>query len=177
MGTSLVGIDFSASAIRAARVLANTRENGKQARFIVADATETGLPSASVDGIVSVDALMFVDACRAAHEIARLLRPHGVVALTTVETLVDPPMPTLVRDYRPIFEAAGLRVLTHEVMAGHRERSLEFYRALEERADALRAEIGEPADTLLEEARGALRRAKDPQRMRPVFMVARRVSA
>lgn len=171
---ALCGVDQSPSAIELARSLATTRPLKESARFQVSDATETGLPDSSVDAIVSVDVLMFVDPQRATREIARVLRPGGIVALTTVEALVDPFTPTLVRDYRPLFEMAGLRVQVHETMTNHPARLLAFYQAIAARGKELRREVGTIADILLEEARNGIQRAGKPSRVRPIFLAARR---
>ena len=90
----------------------------------------------------------------------------------SVETLVDPFTPTLVRDYRPIFEAAGFTILQYEEVADYRDRSLIYFRAIEERADAMYAEIGSAADILIDEARDSLEKAKKSPRVRTVFLVA-----
>ena len=175
-GASLVGIDFAPSAIEAARSLAERRSMSARVRFDVADATATGLPSASVDAIMSIDALMFIDAQKAATEIARILKPDGVLIVTAAEALIEPFTPTIVRDYRPIFERLGFRTILHEELTGRHERQLALYRALCERAERLRNEIGETAEILLEEARNGLTRARQgPVRVRDVLFVVQRI--
>jgi len=120
---------------------------------------------------------MFIEPERVAKEIGRLLKPAGVIVATAAESLVDPFLPTLVRDYRPIFERVGFRIRIHEEFAGHDEQQLALYRALRERGVALRAEIGEAADILLEEARNGLERALTKTvRSRNVLLVAERMS-
>ena len=172
-GASLMGIDFSDAAVKAAISLAECRNMTSRAQFVVADATATGIPSGSVAGIMSVDALMFIDPERVAKEIARLLKPGGVVVATAAESLVGPFMPTLVRDYRPTFETAGFRIRIHEELTGHEDQQLALYRALCERDVALRAEIGEAAERLLEEARTGLERAgPGTVRVRNILLVA-----
>lgn len=173
---SLIGVDFSHAAVEAARVLARRRDMSARARFLVADATATGIPDESVAAVMSIDAFMFLDAERVANEIGRLLKSGGVAVATTAESLVDPFVPTLVRDYRPIFEAAGFRIRIHESVAGHVEQQLSLYRALLDRGAALREEIGEPADVLLEEAcTGLQRAATKTARVRNMLLVAERV--
>lgn len=84
----LVGVDvtdapFPAAATRAARA-------GVPATFHVASMASTGLPDASVDAVVSVDALQFVEyPVRAFCEVARILRPGGRLALTAAEPVDD----------------------------------------------------------------------------------------
>lgn len=172
-GAHLIGVDFSASAIGAAATLAERRSMSGRARFVAADATATGLPDACAAGVMSVDALMFIDPERVATEIRRLLKPRGRFVMTVAESLVEPFTPALVTDYRPVFERAGLRTVLRDDLAGHDEQQLALYRALDERAERLLAEMGEAAESLLEEARGGLERK--PRRVRHVFMVAERV--
>lgn len=173
-GASLIGVDFAANAVEAARLLAQKRKMTSRARFMVADATATGM-DASVSAVMSIDALMFIDASSVATEIARVLKPGGMLAITAAESLVEPFLPTLVRDYRPIFERAGFRTLVHEVPAGRHEQQLAFYRALEQSSERLRIEIGEAAEVLLEEARNGLARAhQKTTRVRNVLFVAQR---
>jgi ubiquinone/menaquinone biosynthesis C-methylase UbiE/ribosomal protein S18 acetylase RimI-like enzyme len=172
---SLVGIDFSPVAIDYATALAERRKMSKRARFQVAPATATGLPQASATGLISIDMVMFVDARDVAAEIARVLEPGGVFAMTAAESLVEPFLPTLVRDYRPIFEEAGFTTLLHEEQPSRNGRRLAFYRALDERAEALQAELGESAEMLLAEARDVLARAGDGvTRVRDMIYVGRR---
>ena len=64
---------------------------------------------------MSVDALQFIDAEAAAAEIARILQAGGRAVITTWEALTEVEVPTVVRDYRPYFSAAGLRVSRVEV--------------------------------------------------------------
>jgi len=174
-GASLIGLDFAAAAVDAAASLAERRNMTSRAQFVVADATATGLPSGSISGVMSVDALMFIDPQRVAKEIGRILRPDGVVVATAAESLVEPFMPTLVRNYRLIFEAAGFRIRHHEKSTSSDEQRLALYRALQERCVALRAEIGEAANVLLEEARDGLERDTKAIRVRHVLLIAERL--
>jgi ubiquinone/menaquinone biosynthesis C-methylase UbiE len=174
-GASLVGVDFSAAAIREAAKLARERGRAEQARFVVADAEETGLTTAAFDAVVCIDALIFMKAERAANEIARLLRRGGYAVATSWEMLSDDVLlPSMVRDYAPIFDSAGLAIQTHEVLTGWSERLTLYYRALIERESALREEMGEAASSLLEEARDGIAREGRPPRVRKVFIVAER---
>jgi SAM-dependent methyltransferase len=174
-GASIVGVDFSAAAIREATALAETRGHGERAHFVVANLERTGLPDAQFSAAICIDALIFVDASEAAREIARLLRPGGIFVATSWEALADDlPLATMVRDYTPFLEAAGLTVRTHELLEGWNERQAVFYRALLDRESALSDEMGEAADSLLDEARQYFERAALPRRVRKVFIVAER---
>jgi SAM-dependent methyltransferase len=112
-GAALVGVDFSAAAVKAAQTLAQQRPLPSPTRFVVAHAVATGLDDAFAKGVMSIDALMFIDSS-AIDEIARIIKPGGTAVIRAAETLGDPHLPTLVPDYRPIFEAAGFTIEVRE---------------------------------------------------------------
>ncbi len=122
---------------------------------------------------MSIDAIQFMDARSVATEIARLLRPGGVAASTTMEALVDDlPVATVAKDYRAVFKAAGFSIRDYEKIADFDVRENALYRSIEFYRDALLEEIVEAATPLLEEARDRLERAKAPPRVRKIFLVA-----
>lgn len=83
-GASLVGIDFAASALTAARALADRRE--QQAEFLLGDLVATGLPDEHADAVLVVDAIQFPSDPRTAYaEIFRILKPGAPVVLTCWE--------------------------------------------------------------------------------------------
>jgi ubiquinone/menaquinone biosynthesis C-methylase UbiE len=170
-GASLVGVDFSEVGVGAATALA--RQQGiARASFVNADATHTGLPAKTFDGLMSIDAIQFMDPLGVATEIARLLRPGGVAAVTTMEALVDDlPVATVSKDYRAVFEAAGFSIREYEQIADG-ERNNALYESIEFYREPLLEEIGEAANPMLEEARDRLERAKAPPRVRKIFLVA-----
>jgi SAM-dependent methyltransferase len=85
----LVGVDFSAEALRQATESAAAVE--LVAEFVVGDRAATGLEDASVDGVLCVDAIQFADAPAAAYaELRRVLRPGGRVVLTCWESTAGP---------------------------------------------------------------------------------------
>jgi len=172
-GASIVGIDFASAAVDAASALSERRDLLTCSRFMVAEATATGMADAAVDAVMSIDAMMFVDAGLAAREIARVLKSGGRLVMTSPESLVEPFFPTLVRDYRPFFEAAGFATVGHEELTGYADRQLSFYQALDDRSDRLLAEMGGPAERLLEEARNGI--APHATRLRHVLYVAERL--
>ena len=171
-GASVTGVDFSAAAVQAARDLAATRAL-RDARFICADIVDTGLPDASFDAAMCIDAMIFAPPRDFAREVARVLKPGGRLAATTWEALDDSlPLPTLVADYRPILEAAGLSILEHEVIDAHRELGRALFSEIVSREEYLRAELGESAEGLVAEAHDFLDRLKRPTRVRRMFLVA-----
>lgn len=82
-GCRLVGVDFSAVAIRQARERA-----GDRGEFRVGELTATGLDTASVDALLIVDAIQFADSkVKALKECRRVLRPGGRLVITCWEAL------------------------------------------------------------------------------------------
>ncbi len=80
---SMVGVDVTEAIVERGRRL--TREEGldDKIRFILADACQSGLPSASADFIWSEDAWCYVpDKPRLIAEAARIVRRGGVIAFT-----------------------------------------------------------------------------------------------
>jgi SAM-dependent methyltransferase len=80
---SMVGVDVTEAVVDRGRRL--TREEGLDDRiqFIVADACQSGLPSASADFVWSEDAWCYVaDKPRLIAEAVRIVRPGGVIAFT-----------------------------------------------------------------------------------------------
>jgi ubiquinone/menaquinone biosynthesis C-methylase UbiE len=173
-GASLIGVDASSAAVATATALAQRRGMEGRTRFICADFGATGLPDDCADGIMSLDALMFVDPRGAALEMRRLMKRGARLVVRAVESLVDPFTPTLVRDYRPVFEDAGFAMLRHEEVADYRARSLSYFQAIAERAAAMRAEIGPAADILIEEALDSIEKGKKAPRARTVCFTAQR---
>jgi SAM-dependent methyltransferase len=83
-GADLIGVDFSAEAVRQAVALAQQRS--QVAHFRVNDLTATGLQTVSIDAILCVDAIQFANPPAAAYrEMRRVLRPGGRAALTCWE--------------------------------------------------------------------------------------------
>lgn len=85
-GASLVGVDFSAEAVRQATAQAAALR--REAEFLVGGLEATGLADASVDAVLVVDAVQFAESpSRAYTELARVLRPGGRVVLTCWEVV------------------------------------------------------------------------------------------
>jgi SAM-dependent methyltransferase len=86
-GASLIGVDFSVQALTQAREQA-ARVGVPTATFGVGELTATGLPDASVEGVLCTDAIQFPDQPALAYdEIRRALKPGGRVVLTGWEAV------------------------------------------------------------------------------------------
>jgi ubiquinone/menaquinone biosynthesis C-methylase UbiE len=97
----LIGIDFSAVALREARANSARRVPSGTADFRIGTLTSTGLPSGSARAVMCVDAVQFADPPLAAlHEFRRILAPAGRVALTCWEAST-PSDNTILRDGVP----------------------------------------------------------------------------
>ena len=171
-GASVVGVDISATAIENARALAERRGLSERARFVTADAIASGLAGAEADAVVSIDAVMFSDPTAFIAEIARLLRPQGRAVVVAAQAISEEAPDVLPRNYRPLFTACGLNVLEYRALKGYDERLLSLYRALNDRADGLRREIGVGGDYLIAEAQKWLSREHLPPRTREMLIVA-----
>jgi len=81
-GTRLIGVDFSAEAVRQATEHAR-RWEGVAAEFRVGDLASTGLESGVASGVLCVDAIQFAAQPEAAYtEMRRILAPGGRAVLT-----------------------------------------------------------------------------------------------
>jgi ubiquinone/menaquinone biosynthesis C-methylase UbiE len=143
-GAHVVGIDVSSIGIAHANERADREGMTGQARFQVGDVTATGLPAASVDAAMSVDALVFVPDIEAVMaEVARILRPGGHFAFITREqsapstSFGTPSRP----DYRPALTGAGLEIDTYEETPHWAERQFALLRAMAAAEPQLRAEM------------------------------------
>jgi SAM-dependent methyltransferase len=106
-GARLVGVDFSSEALRQAAELA--RRWPVQASFSLGELSATGLADASVDAVLVVDAVQFVERpAQAYRELRRVLVPGGRAVLTCWEAAdrADERVPERLRQ---VDLAAGLR--------------------------------------------------------------------
>ncbi len=106
----LIGVDFSAEAVRQAGQ--HARRLGCPADFRVGDLAATGLDAGSASAVLCVDAIQFApDPGAAYREIRRILAPGGHVVLTCWEALTadDERVPGRLRttDLRAGLTAAG----------------------------------------------------------------------
>jgi ubiquinone/menaquinone biosynthesis C-methylase UbiE len=107
----LVGVDFSPVAVDQAAQRAVLFGLAGRARFVVGDLARTGLPKASADAAVSIDAFGFAaDPAAAAAEARRILRPGRRLVLTNWQPKVpgDIRLPGRMRtDWPPLLHGTG----------------------------------------------------------------------
>jgi SAM-dependent methyltransferase len=88
LGAKLIGVDFSAEAIRQATERRALFGLESTATFTVGSLEATGLADASADAVICIDAFQFAsDTVAAAVEIRRILRPGRRVVLTSWEAV------------------------------------------------------------------------------------------
>ena len=173
-GATCSAVDFSTVAIQHAAELAKSRGLNGRATFVAADMCESGLESKAFDSVLSVDAVQFVDADKIAAEIARILRPGGIAVVRSWEALSeDVPRPTMVTDYRPVFERAGFQLVSKAIIEDRLEW-LNYFTEIDRRASAFREELGDAVEPILEEAAEMLRRADQPPRTQRMLLKVRR---
>jgi SAM-dependent methyltransferase len=89
-GARVIGVDFSAVAVRQAAEAAAAAGLADRTEFRVGELEAIGLPDASVDAVLCVDAIQFAaDVTAGATEVRRVLRPGGPAFVTCWEP-VDP---------------------------------------------------------------------------------------
>jgi ubiquinone/menaquinone biosynthesis C-methylase UbiE len=160
-GAALIGVDFSPVAVEQATRRADLFGLADRARYVVGDLTGTGLPDATADAAICIDAMHFpAEPVAAAAEAARILRPGGRLVLTNWQSRgrQDSRLPYRLRDraWRPILERAGFIDVRVEARPEWHEVFTRLYRTA--------LEAGDPAgDTgladLQEEARRSLETA------------------
>jgi SAM-dependent methyltransferase len=179
-GANLIGVDLSAVAVAQATVRAKALGLAEHATFVAGTFADTGLPSSTVDGIMSEDALQYAPDKRAAlQEAARVLRPDGRFVFTAFE--LDPAhvtgLPVIgadpVNDYRPLLEAAGFAVSVYEEVPGWPEPMTAAYTAVLASKDALTNEMGEAAIAALS-AEMSLTLDRKPYKRRVLAVAIRR---
>jgi SAM-dependent methyltransferase len=167
-GARVLGVDFSPVAIEQARARTAVFDLNGRAEYSVGDLARTGLPDATTDAVMCVDAIHFAESGVAVgREIQRILRPGGRVVLTCWEAIdaSDETLPERLRriDLAGTLTAAGFV----EIEVVERPEWDLSGRALWEAAIALDC-AGDPAlQSLQDEAKRTL----------PAFDRARRVRA
>ena len=112
-GCRLIGVDFSEVAIRDATMRVSGFGLEGRAEFRVGELEAIGVPDASVDALLCVDAIQFAaDTSAAAAEVRRVLKPGGIAVVTTWEALDrnDEALPERIRrlDLAAAMPAGGL---------------------------------------------------------------------
>jgi SAM-dependent methyltransferase len=106
-GARLIGVDFSAEAVRQAGQQARLRN--RDAEFQTGDLTASGLPDGSVNAVLCTDSIQFPEEPDEAYrEIRRVLVPGGRAVVTSWEAL-DPGDKRLSDRLRRVDLGAGLR--------------------------------------------------------------------
>ena len=178
-GARLVGVDPAAAGLNAAQARAERVGLHDRAEFHQGTFEHTGLDDATIDAVMTIEALQYAPDKRAAlMEFARILKPGGRVGIVCFE--VDPAkvggLPVLgvdpIIDYTPLLRDAGFTVAAYEETEGWADRVYTTFAAVVDAADALNAEMGELA------AAGALSEAMLTVATRPyprrVLIVAER---
>jgi SAM-dependent methyltransferase len=98
-GAVVTGVDLTPELIAIAE--REARSAGHDVTWVVADAAETTLPDAAFDAAVSNMGLIFVEPRRLVAEIARVLKPAGVLAFSAWVRTDGNPL------FDPIVEALG----------------------------------------------------------------------
>lgn len=152
-GTRLVGVDWSAAAVR----IAEERSPGwlptGRARFRTGTFDATGLAAASADTVISVDALALApDPHAALTEVRRVLRPGGRLLFTAAEPAAGLG-PDGASSWAEILREAGLVPRARHELPGEGRAWGLLYASVREHQRELRAQMGGTAtDTLLAEA-------------------------
>jgi SAM-dependent methyltransferase len=142
---SLTGVDFSPAGVAQATARAALFGLAGRARFVVGELTATGLPEASADAVVCVDAFHFpADPAAAAAEARRILRPGRRLVLTNWqpkdaddERLLD----RMRIDWRRVLRGAGFTGIEVEARPGWHDGWTRVYQVA--------LDLGDPGDDTL----------------------------
>jgi ubiquinone/menaquinone biosynthesis C-methylase UbiE len=145
-GADLIGVDFSPVGVAQAESRALAMGLSNRARFIVADAAATGLPSGQIGAAMSIDALQLMpDSAAVLAEVRRILRPNARFALTTWEpTESDQGAPENPNNkpLRTLLEGASFRVVRYETTPAWRRLGKALYEGWLREKESLIAEMG-----------------------------------
>jgi SAM-dependent methyltransferase len=138
-------VDFSPVAVEAAARRAALFGLSGRARFAVGDLVRTGLPAATADAVVSIDAFHFAaDPAAAAAEARRILRPGRRLVLTNWQPKVpgDARLPPRGRiDWPPLLRGAGFTSIEMEARPEWQDTFTRVYRVA--------LGLGDPGDDAL----------------------------
>lgn len=169
-GCDVVGVDLSRESVEVAREAAELAALASAVRFVEGDAEALPLEEESADGVLCECAFCtFPTKEAAAREVARVLRPGGVLTLSDVTAERDRLPAELcsleacvacLGDARPLEEIAGLvrdAGLAVELTERHDEALASMAERVEARLRVARMVFGELIDPVLELARLARR--------------------
>jgi SAM-dependent methyltransferase len=98
-GARVTGVDITPELI----ALAAEKATASNVTWVTADASDTGLPGGAFDAVLSNMGIIYVEPAAQVAEIARLLRPGGVLGFSS--WVPDPDIPF----YRPVVAVLGSR--------------------------------------------------------------------
>ena len=170
----VVGVDIADSALSAAATRAERLRLGSVAEYRLGSFDQLPFDDASIDGAMSIDALLFAPSKRdALVEVARAVRSGGHIVMTTWDYHSQPVgRPSQVADHRPLLVDAGFDVVAYDDTPLWRERQERLDALLLDAVDELAAESGEDPDDVrawIEEMHASL-----ATMIRRVLFVARR---
>ena len=173
-GASLVGVDIVDSALAAATERASTLGLTDRSTFALGSFGSLPFDDGELDGVMSVDALLFApDKAAAGRELARVMRAGGRLVLSTWDYHAQPAgRPPQVADHRPLLVAAGLDVLAYDETVDWFERQQGIDEALLRDITELAAETGVDPEILRAELTEEM--ATNETMLRRVLIVAAR---
>lgn len=145
-GWRLTGVDIAPGAVSQATEFQRAFELAHPARFLEGHFAEIPLAEASMDGVMSVDALWTAqDKVQALKAVAQVMRPGARFAFTHWDyTTIDPV---------PAFEQSGLKLVERTESEDWLARQEAVYAGILAHEAELREEMGEAAEVLVNEAR------------------------
>ncbi len=96
-GAHVTGLDLTPELI----AIAQGRTNAETVRWRCGDAADTGLPDRAFDAVVSNMGIIFVDPARQVPELARILKPNGVLSFSSWMRETNNPL------YDPVITVLG----------------------------------------------------------------------
>ena len=143
---NLIGMDIDEGAITLAKALQQRLKLNPglhpPANFKLGSFTETALAAASVDAIMSIDALILVpNKQQAIDEMARVLKPGGRFIFTTW----DRPE----HDLDAMLKRSGFKLICHHQTPDWKTRQIAVYQSILRHQNELKQQLGEAASAIL----------------------------